>query len=144
MKIKYSRLFLASQVVFLFNGLSCDDYQGLTSSREKQLIEHTKNSIFKAEKKISSLSDDVLSVAGMTSLKVKCLLNNLCSLPDCSYLEIGVWKGATFTAALYGNKASIRQAVAIDDWSEFEGPSSEFAANCKNFIADINYQFYSL
>ena len=78
----------------------------------------------------------------MTSHKVKHFLNNLCSLHGTTYLEIGVWKGATFTAALYGNQNSIKQAVAIDNWSEFGGPAQDFKNNCAAFLSDISYQFY--
>lgn len=111
--------------------------------REQQLIDHVKKSIELAQLGISKLSGSVLYVPGMTSLKVKCFLNNICSLPKTSYLEIGVWKGATFTAALYDNRDSIQQAVAIDNWTEFAGPAEEFHRNCQAYIADVPYQFYA-
>lgn len=113
------------------------------SLREQQLIEHAKWGISQAENGRSKLSSATLAVPGMTSHKVKHLLNNLCTLPQTSYLEIGVWKGATFTAALSGNKDTIQQAAAIDNWSKFEGPEQEFKNNCRAHISDIPYQFYS-
>lgn len=114
------------------------------SEYEQNLINHVQHSIAMAEIGSSKLSADVLACSGMTSHKVKHFLNNLCSLEQAAYLEIGVWKGATFTAALHGNKTSIRQAVAIDNWSEFneDKPWHEFSVNCKQFISDINYKFY--
>ncbi len=61
----------------------------------------------------SSLTQQILNIDGMSSPKVRHFLNNLCSLPGTSYLEIG-WKGSTWISALYGNKATIQQA---DDWN---------------------------
>lgn len=69
--------------------------------------------------------------------------NDYCAHDGIVYLEIGVWKGATFNAALYNNKKSIMQAVGIDNWSEFGGPKQEFSENCSLYINDIPYQFYN-
>ncbi|CAN5175613.1 hypothetical protein BH09DEP1_BH09DEP1_7890 [soil metagenome] len=112
------------------------------NNREQQLVDHVKWSIEQAEKGISKLNAQVLAVEGMTSPLIKRFLNNVCTLLNNNYLEIGVWKGSTFTAALFGNKSAIRKAVAIDNWSEFAGPAAEFKNNCK-LIADVDYSFYS-
>lgn len=112
------------------------------NEREKQLIDHVIWSIEQAEKGESKISPAVLAVPGMTSPRVKNFLNNLCTLDQATYFEIGVWKGATFTAALFGNKNSLRQAVAMDNWSEFGGPAEEFKANC-SLIADVPFNFYN-
>lgn len=45
----------------------------------------------------------------MSSPKVRHLLNNLCSLPSTSYLEIGTWKGSTWISALFQNQKSVIQ-----------------------------------
>ena len=58
-----------------------------------------------------SLGAEVLEILGFTSPKVKHLLNNLCNFDGCSYLELGVWAGATFCSAIYNNDI---HAVAID------------------------------
>lgn len=125
--------------------MGCIITQGIFAytQREDLLINHVKKSIALAEKRISKLTPGVLAVEGMTSPKIKHLLNNLCTLPQTSYLEIGVWKGATFTAALYANHDSIQQAVGIDNWSERGGPEAEFKNNCCTFIANVSYQFYT-
>lgn len=127
-------------IVTLSASLMCSP---LFTPREQQLINHVKQSVELAQLGISKLSNAVLYVPGMTSVRVKCFLNNICSFPNTSYLEIGVWKGATFTAALYANRDSIQQAVAIDNWAEFAGPSEEFHRNCQAYIADVPYQFYA-
>lgn len=112
------------------------------TEREAKLIDHVVWSIEQAEKGESKITPAVLAVPGMTSPRVKNFLNNLCTLDQATYFEIGVWKGATFTAALFGNKKSLRQAVAMDNWSEFGGPAAEFKANC-NLIADVPFSFYN-
>ena len=47
----------------------------------------------------------------MASGKVRHLLNNLAAR---RYLEVGVWKGATFVAACYGRR--LESATAIDNF----------------------------
>jgi len=78
----------------------------------------------------------------MSSPKVRHLLNNLCSLSNANYLEIGVWKGSTWVSALYGNE-NVESATAIDNWAQFNGPKKDFLANCKKFLSNVPYNFYS-
>jgi hypothetical protein len=115
------------------------------SERETGLIEHVKNSIIRSAEEISQLDNDCLLIGGMSSARGRHLLNNLCSLPQTNYLEIGCWKGSTFISALHNNQSSIRSAIAIDNWSEFNGPLSEFQDNCARFLPQdsYSYHFYS-
>ncbi len=55
--------------------------------------------------------NEILEILGFTSPKIKHLLNNLCNFDGCSYLELGVWAGATFCSAIYNNDI---HAVAVD------------------------------
>jgi hypothetical protein len=114
------------------------------TSYEKGLIDHVKKSIDNAENGISKLNPRILSLEGMSSSKIRHFLNNICSMPNTSYLEIGVWKGSTFISSLYQNSTSIKQAIAIDNWSEFSGPKNEFTKNCHKFLADTPFKFYSV
>lgn len=84
------------------------------------LIKQVKESIDRAYKEESKLSQAILSIEGMSSPKNRHLLNNLLSYGKPNYLEIGVWKGSTFASALYGNE--IESAYAIDNWKEFHEP----------------------
>lgn len=111
------------------------------SARERQLIELVKEAQKRAENGVSGLSPTVLAVHGLTGPRIKHFLNNVCGLPGASYLEVGVWKGATFTAALYDN-FGLKQAVAIDSWSELGGPIQEFQDNCARLIPGLPYSFY--
>ena len=66
------------------------------------LIKHIDDSLIWGEKEVSKLKQDVLDIHGITSNKVRCFLNNICSIGG-TYLEIGVFRGATFCSAIYGN-----------------------------------------
>jgi hypothetical protein len=110
---------------------------------ESALISHVKNSILKAQNEISKLPAEVLSIDGMSSTKVRHLLNNLCSLPNTSYLEIGCWKGSTFIASLYNNQSTIVSAIGIDNWSLFNGPQELFEKNCRYFLTNFPYLIYN-
>jgi hypothetical protein len=78
----------------------------------------------------SKLNDKALSLSGMSSKKVRNLLNKAVSYPNSKYLEIGVWHGSTLYSALYGN--SPEYAVAIDNFSEFGGQAQKFLNNTKD------------
>lgn len=111
-------------------------------SKEQLLINHLKNSIELGSQEKSNLNQNILNIQGMSSPKVRHFLNNLCTLPNSSYLEIGVWKGSTFVSALYQNQNTISQAIGIDNWSEFGGPLKEFLSNTAYFLSNAKYQFH--
>lgn len=113
------------------------------SALERNLIDHIQFSIEQGLQLVSSLPSEVFKIDGMSSPKGRCFLNNLCSLPGTIYLEIGCWKGSTFVSALYGNQNSVVGAIGIDDWSQFTGPEKCFSTNCRNFLQQLPYQFYS-
>ena len=56
-------------------------------------------------------------IQGLTSDKVRHFLNNLCSYEDTKYLEIGVFNGSTFCAAIQGNDIT---AYAADHWRDVD------------------------
>lgn len=113
------------------------------------LIEHIEKSLHWADLEVSKLRQDVLDIPGISSNKVKMFLNNLCSLPNSTYLEIGVYRGSTFCSAIYGNDV---KAIGIDNWSapfitpanpthkmnsvykqRTENPKDEFLNNVKKY-----------
>jgi hypothetical protein len=113
----------------------------LRTEYEERLISHVQQSIANAEKGISSLTSEILSLQGMSSSKVRHFLNNVCSFPNTRYLEIGTWAGSTWISALYGNFLNVSFALAIDNWSEFGGPVGKFRKNCQRFLQNYSYQF---
>jgi hypothetical protein len=56
------------------------------------------------------------NVEGLSSPRVRHFLNNLCSQEGAVYLEIGVYAGSTFCAAIQNN--DMVAAYANDNWSE--------------------------
>jgi hypothetical protein len=74
---------------------------------EQELIQYVQLSVENAERGQSKLTPEILTIDGMSSPKIRHFLNNICSYPGASYLEIGCWKGSTFVSALYKNPLSI-------------------------------------
>ena len=85
---------------------------------EQALIEHVLSSIEKAKAHSSRLTEEVLTLDGMSSPKVRHFLNNLCSLPNATYLEVGCYRGSTWLASLFNNQDTMHFAYAVDDWAE--------------------------
>ena len=77
------------------------------------LIKHIDESIHWGEKEVSKLTQDVMNIHGITSNKVKCFLNNICSIGG-TYLEIGVFRGSTFCSAIYQNDI---HAIGLDNFA---------------------------
>jgi hypothetical protein len=77
------------------------------------LVKHIDDSIEWGELEVSKLNQDILDIHGITSNKVKCFLNNICDIDGATYLEIGVFRGATFCSAIHGNNI---KSIAIDNF----------------------------
>jgi len=92
----------------------CDDVSN--AKREDEFYtthpyaEHVKSSLIEAFEFDGVMND----IVGLTSEKVKFLLNKIGSMPDARYLEIGSFQGATLCSTLQDNSMS---AIAVDDWS---------------------------
>jgi hypothetical protein len=104
----------------------------------EQLIEHTKSSVDSANNNISKLTPEILSMDGMSGNKTRHLYNNICSLSNANYLEIGTWKGSSFISAFYKNEIN---PIVIDNWAEFNGPKNEFIANVNRFCPNRKFNF---
>ena len=81
-------------------------------------IQHSLDSAKINEGKL--LNTDILTVSGMSGIKGRLFLNNLCehiaNLTPVKYLEIGSWQGSTILAASYKN---VGEFYAVDDFSQF-------------------------
>lgn len=107
----------------------------------EELISHVEKSVQNAENNFSKINNDILSLEGYSGKKTRHLYNNLCSLADANYLEIGTWKGSSFVSSIYDNISL--NALAIDNWSEFGGPKEEFLNNVKKFVSPAqNWNFF--
>ena len=61
------------------------------------------------------LTEDVFGVLGFSGRKIRLFINNLIhNIEQAAYVEIGVYGGASFISALFGNEV---RALGIDDWS---------------------------
>jgi hypothetical protein len=77
------------------------------------LVKHIDESIEWGRLEVSKLTQEILDIHGITSNKVRCFLNNICNIDGATYLEVGVFRGATFCSAVYGNNINSR---AIDNF----------------------------
>lgn len=111
----------------------------------KQLIEHVKTSLHNASEGKSKLTSEVLklynSQNGASGIKERHLLNNLCSLPGTRYLEVGVFHGSTFTAALFNNNTTILDAIAVDNWSQFGNNKESFLNKANKVLMPNSFRF---
>ena len=88
----------------------------------------------------SKLTEREKNIFGLSSNRQRDLVNNLCSIPDAKYLELGVYKGATLLSAASGNKVS--EIVGVDNYSYDEreprkkAPEGKIWDNMKSHLAD--------
>lgn len=75
---------------------------------------------------ISKISEREREIFGLSSTRLRNLLNNLCSKPNTTYLELGVYKGATLISALYGNKDV--KAIGVENYKYDEREPKKRAA----------------
>lgn len=102
------------------------------------LITHVRTSIRLAGMEISNLHSSMLRLEGMSSNKCRHLLNNLASLPNGRYLEIGVWKGSSLCNAVNNNEATLKKIIAIDNFSLFGSPREEFHEIMNRCLSESN------
>lgn len=78
---------------------------------------------------------------GFTGRSFRHMLNNLCKLKGCTYLEVGTFCGSSLISALYGNHENIKHAYAIDNWSEFReycDPAEKFNKHRNDYIPEYS------
>ena len=97
---------------------------------EEQWIDHIIRAIALAEAGLSRLTDEALSIQGLSGTITRHFYNNLCNFRECRFLEIGSFKGASTVAALFDNDVS---ATCIDNFSQFRGARGPFEANIEQF-----------
>lgn len=120
-----------------------------------QAIYQVENSFKNADKLKSKLTEDIITLEGMTGKKTRHFYNNLLDTrKKTKYLEIGSWRGSSFISAMYKNNNA--WGMAIDDFNpHYGGPNagvdnlSIMKSNCEKFLSkdkyEINVQeFYAL
>lgn len=113
------------------------------NAKEERLVAHVKECLEKAEQGISGLDEAVFGLEGMSSRNIRCFLNNIASLPGICYLEVGCWKGSTLISAMNNNEDKGSDFIAIDNWSQFDGPRQEFLHNISTHLKSLDcLRFY--
>jgi len=87
------------------------------SETESHLIDHVSNAIKDAQNNTSKLPIKIYSrnfLDGYSGEKTRHLYNNICSLKNSNYLEIGTWKGSSLCSALHQNNLN---CTVIDNFS---------------------------
>uniref|UniRef100_A0A6C0H5J0 Methyltransferase n=1 Tax=viral metagenome TaxID=1070528 RepID=A0A6C0H5J0_9ZZZZ len=105
---------------------------------QNELINHIILSFTNAQKHISKLNEEILSMDGMSGVLTRHFYNNLLDKSNVNYLEIGPWKGSTLCSAMFGNNANI---IAIDNFSEFENTKNELLENIEKYKGDNTVLF---
>ena len=98
----------------------------LTNFYKTKLVNNIEISLHKSDLYQSKITPDIINMEGMSGKKTRHFYNNICSMDDSRYLEIGTWKGSSICAAMCGNNM---KCLCIDNWSEFGGPKEEFLKN---------------
>jgi hypothetical protein len=83
-----------------------------------------KASLEMADNERSKLSERERDLYGLSSVRLKCLINNLCAAEKSNYLEIGAYKGATLISAVRGNDV---KAVGIDNFKYDDREANKWA-----------------
>lgn len=91
---------------------------------EHIVVEHVKQSIHNGKAGISKLSSQMVLDQSMSPYALYHIINNICSLPYASYLEVGVAHGSLITSALLCNMQSMSAAYGVENWAARGGSSS--------------------
>ena len=81
----------------------------------EEYTQRSMDAIDDALKNKSKFRPEVYSARGLSSPRVRHLLNNLCSYDDSVYLELGTYMGSTFFAAIMDNNIP---CFGVDNFSE--------------------------
>lgn len=131
-------------------------YISKTGDKTSNSLSRTLNAEF--DRIISDTPDHlpalIQEMTGMSGRKYRTLINRIVKgVNNPRYLEIGSWMGSTLCAAIYNNSVT---SLAIDNWSEFGGPVSDFYRNLSlctsstnpvsvlnSDFKQVNYQLFS-
>lgn len=88
----------------------------------------------------SKITEKERRLYGLSSTRVRCLINNLCAMPGTNYLEIGTYKGATLLSAAVNNPKT--KVVGIENFSYDErepkkqAPEGQIWENVRSHLYD--------
>jgi hypothetical protein len=141
-----------------FNCWDCNYCESVVDAHYRKQNKMLHPQVLRAQKAIedallhqSNFDETIYDVVGLSSNKVRHLLNNLCKPTELSeddevvYADLGCYVGSTLWAAMMGNKV---KAYAIDDysqtniaparddipWEPIEDPVLDFADNAQKYM----------
>lgn len=98
------------------------------------LIDHIEQSFENANLYKSKINDFCKGMDGMSGEKTRHFYNNICSLQDCRYLEIGIYTGSSSCSALCNNNI---KGVFIDNF-QMSAQHGESKQTEETLISNIN------
>ncbi len=91
------------------------------NEKTHNLIRATVTSIDLSYNEKSKIDNGILEIRGMSTPKVRHLMNNICNEVSktniCNYLEVGTFRGSTLCSSIFQNK--LGSVYALDNFSEF-------------------------
>ena len=103
----------------------------------EKVIGHIRYSLEKAANGCSKLTNEILQFPGMSGFKTRHFYNNICSMDNCRYLEIGTWHGSSSISAMYKNNLN---GIFIDNYSLFEANKEIFLEAAEKYKTESKYR----
>jgi hypothetical protein len=100
------------------------------------LVAHVKEALISVKSGTRRLPQEIHDYIGYSGSYTREFYNAICSIKDCSYLEIGTWYGSSSISALYGNTV---MATFIDNWSEFNGNKDILISALEKYKGNSTY-----
>jgi len=133
-----------------FDCWKCNYCESVIDSRVKKYdkdyhpyVKHVLKALDDSGKNISKFDSKNYKIEGLSSNRVRHFLNNLCSVEDAKYLELGAYAGSTFFAATMNHNIP---SYAVDDyivnvsparldikWNGYSEPKQQFEKNQKKY-----------
>ena len=102
----------------------------------EKIIDHIRYSLENAANGCSKLNEEILEHPGMSGYKTRHFYNNICSLDNCRYLEIGTWHGSSSISSMYKNNIN---GIFIDNYSLFDGKKDFFLESVEKYKTNSKY-----
>ena len=129
-----------------FDCWKCNYCESVIKSRVRKyekdrhpFVYHVLDSLSKSGRHQSNFDAKTYDIEGLTSDRVRHFLNNLCSLEESKYLEVGAYAGSTFFAATMDNDipsyavdnyiCNVAPARLDLEWNGYSAPKRNFLKN---------------
>jgi hypothetical protein len=93
-----------------------------------------------ADNERSKITEREKELYGLSSIRLKSFINNVCAKEDINYLEIGVYKGSTLISAAYGNPKT--KVVGVENFKYDDREPQKHAPN-NSIWENMKSQLYS-